>query len=141
MKNSTKQTLKKNQRLSKARKWYKIHKEDKHLLRNYRKAFHVDVFSAISDLKAIGVHFDDSYVESVKKSEQGRIESRRLKKLQKEEEESLFESDETFAYIVGYTSGGAPYGITWEEWEEIEKRDKEREKESHIEFDFDDLPF
>lgn len=26
-------------------------------------------------------------------------------------------SDETFAYIAGYTSGGAPYGITWEQWE------------------------
>ncbi|MBR1710045.1 MAG: hypothetical protein IJ719_14660 [Clostridia bacterium] len=25
------------------------------------------------------------------------------------------ESDEYFAYIVGYTAGGAPYGITWEE--------------------------
>ena len=23
--------------------------------------------------------------------------------------------DETFFYIAGYTSGGAPYGITWEE--------------------------
>jgi len=27
----------------------------------------------------------------------------------------LIESDDTFAYIAGYTSGGAPYGITWEE--------------------------
>ncbi|HCE66767.1 MAG TPA: hypothetical protein DER40_04350 [Geobacter sp.] len=32
------------------------------------------------------------------------------------------ESDEHFAYIAGYTSGGAPYGITWEEQEEIERR-------------------
>ena len=23
--------------------------------------------------------------------------------------------DDTFYYIAGYTSGGAPYGITWEE--------------------------
>lgn len=34
---------------------------------------------------------------------------------------NVFDSDETFAYIVDYTSGGAPYGITWEEWREIEK--------------------
>ena len=27
------------------------------------------------------------------------------------------DSDETFAVIAGYTSGGMPYGITWEEWE------------------------
>lgn len=32
------------------------------------------------------------------------------------------ESDEHFAYIAGYTSGGAPYGITWEEQAEIERR-------------------
>lgn len=26
-----------------------------------------------------------------------------------------FESDDRFCYIAGYTSGGAPYGVTWEE--------------------------
>jgi hypothetical protein len=31
-------------------------------------------------------------------------------------------SDDHFAYIAGYTPGGAPYGITWEEQEEIERR-------------------
>mgnify|MGYP001312319306 FL=1 len=25
--------------------------------------------------------------------------------------------------IIGYTSGGAPYGVTWEEWEEIQAED------------------
>ena len=39
-------------------------------------------------------------------------------------EDKLFESDETFAFIAGYTSGGAPYGITWEEMEAIERRDR-----------------
>ena len=32
------------------------------------------------------------------------------------------ENDDHFAYIAGYTSGGAPYGITWEEQDEIERR-------------------
>lgn len=30
------------------------------------------------------------------------------------------DSDEHFAYIAGYTDGGVPYGVTWEEQEEIE---------------------
>ena len=30
------------------------------------------------------------------------------------------ESDENFAYIVGYTSNGAPFGLTHEEFESIE---------------------
>jgi hypothetical protein len=25
------------------------------------------------------------------------------------------DSDDTFAYIAGYTSGGSPFGTTWEE--------------------------
>ena len=37
----------------------------------------------------------------------------------------LIEQDDTFFFIAGYTSGGAPYGVTWEQmglepWEEIE---------------------
>lgn len=40
-------------------------------------------------------------------------------------EDNLFESDDTFAFIAGYTSGGAPYGVTWEEMEEIGRKDVE----------------
>lgn len=32
------------------------------------------------------------------------------------------ESDETFQYIAGYTEGGAPFGITWEEARSIEEK-------------------
>ena len=44
---------------------------------------------------------------------------------QKPKEVPLPEQDDTFFFIAGYTSGGAPYGVTWEEmglesWEEIE---------------------
>ena len=44
---------------------------------------------------------------------------------QKQKEIPLPEQDDTFFFIAGYTSGGAPYGVTWEEmglepWEEIE---------------------
>ncbi|MBM7691305.1 putative HTH domain antitoxin [Peribacillus deserti] len=35
--------------------------------------------------------------------------------------DTIFESDENFAYIVGYTEGGVPYGITHEEWDEIKQ--------------------
>lgn len=39
----------------------------------------------------------------------------RPKKNKKFEAPPEIESDEYYYYIVGYTSGGAPYGITWEE--------------------------
>lgn len=45
--------------------------------------------------------------------------------------------DDTFAYIIGYTSGGTPYGITWEQWE------KDDDKSNHLPANLNDgdLPF
>jgi hypothetical protein len=44
------------------------------------------------------------------------------------------DSDGVFAFIVGYTSGGAPYGLTWEENETLEQL----ERQPHIETCDDD---
>ena len=42
--------------------------------------------------------------------------SRKSKKIQEDYISDLyFDMDGTFAYIAGYTPGGAPYGVTWEE--------------------------
>ena len=68
--------------------------------------------------------------------------SKRKKKKEVSEDNS-FESNDTFAFIAGYTSGGAPYGITWEEMEEIERRDTEllgKEEHGHNGKELD-LPF
>ena len=40
--------------------------------------------------------------------------------------ENNINQDDTFFYIAGYTSGGAPYGVTWEEmglkpWQALEE--------------------
>lgn len=59
-----------------------------------------------------------------------------------------FDSDENFAFIAGFTSGGAPFGITHEEWEEIENtisesKDAEWEEieNSNPTTNDEDLPF
>ena len=46
------------------------------------------------------------------------------KKKKKQVFEPLVEQNDDFFFIAGYTSGGAPYGVTWEEmglepWEEL----------------------
>lgn len=48
-----------------------------------------------------------------------------------------------FAFIVGYTAGGFPYGITWEEMEEIERGDNElfEKEESFRQDEESDFPF
>jgi len=56
----------------------------------------------------------------------------RNRKIKKEKIDELtgLESDENFAYIVGYTSGGAPYGLTHEEMAELEKENNKPENNS-----------
>ena len=39
----------------------------------------------------------------------------RKKHVKKAVEASPLDQDDTFFFIAGYTSGGAPYGVTWEE--------------------------
>ena len=48
------------------------------------------------------------------------------KAINKQAVENNIDQDDTFFYIAGYTSGGAPYGVTWEEmglepWQELEE--------------------
>ncbi len=65
-----------------------------------------------------------------------------------------FESDDRFCYIVGYTSGGAPYGLTWEEMDlnensdeiysyggRLENMDKDETEEAIIDLDESKLFF
>lgn len=49
---------------------------------------------------------------------------RKKARLAAQEQRTLLEQDDRFFFIVGRTSGGAPYGVTWEEmglepWEEL----------------------
>lgn len=147
--NSHKGTQPKEIRLKKARQWLLTYDgTPKHMARNYRKRFHVDITTAISDLQAIGVEFTQEYLDAVKTSEAERIRQKHLRK--QHEQTSLNEfSDGRFAFIAGYTDGGAPYGITWEElglepfasYEELmeayDRMDRQREDMADYDDEFD----
>lgn len=62
------------------------------------------------------------------------------RKKQTDPELALLEQDENFYFIAGYTSGGAPYGITWEEAAEHGLLD-ENDNDSDEPESPDDLPF
>jgi len=49
------------------------------------------------------------------------VAAERKRKKQAELEQGN-DCDETFAYIAGYTAGGAPYGVTWEEMGEASEQ-------------------
>lgn len=120
--------LKRSGRIQAAKHW--IPKYDgKDLVKGYSKHFGVNKLCAVSELETIGYTFTENFKQKVKDSEiqkQREAEKRNaVKKRKKEQQESDFwdeDSDETFAFIAGYTSGGVPFGTTWEELNEMENK-------------------
>ncbi|SET07151.1 hypothetical protein SAMN05216389_10557 [Oceanobacillus limi] len=121
----------------------------KSLVNGYSKHFAVNRLCAVIELEMLGYTFDDVYKQKLKHAEiqkQQLAKKRNAVKKQKREQaiKDFFyeESDETFAFIAGHTPGGAPYGITWEEWEEEhDVTSKSDSKPFRIDIDDDELPF
>ncbi|MDM8520846.1 hypothetical protein QUF64_12425 [Anaerolineales bacterium HSG6] len=109
-------------RLSSAKSTNWIQKyEGKSLIRGYCKWYGVGSVCAIIELRMLGIEINDARLEEAKRTAESRAKQKAAKK--KKQQEKLFnelysDSDDTFCYIVGYTSGGAPYGLTWEQADE-----------------------
>jgi hypothetical protein len=111
------------QRLDSAKHWLLTY-EGENIAKAYRKHYGVDWVSAFIELDILGVKIDPKYKEQVLKSVRGQAEAKRRKRMGKTIDKLPYDQDDYFAYIAGYTSGGFPYGITWEEWEEMESSEK-----------------
>jgi RimJ/RimL family protein N-acetyltransferase len=108
-------TQKKASRIVRARSWLPTYEGTK-VVRAYRKKFHVDVVCAVRELQEIGYEFKPGYVDNLLKAEAARIEQLKVKKEKKRLTEEYNDwQDDRFYFIAGYTPGGAPYGLTWEE--------------------------
>lgn len=84
-----------------------------HIVRDYRKNFKLDPSATLFDLHELGVLDDAKYIQ-MQNAEDKRLNA--LKGKKKSQEVDIWEhSDDRFFFIAGYTSGGAAYGITWEE--------------------------
>lgn len=81
---------------------------------------------AVEELQLLGVSLTKEQIDREKAAVRAYQEAQRAKKakrkrkreqerMQKEGLLFLEDQDDTFYYIAGYTSGGAPYGVTWEE--------------------------
>ena len=124
-KKQTKEELR-QARLRKGRQWVLTY-EGSHIVRDYRKRFNVDNTCAMKDLSEIGALSPEKRAE-MQRAEQLRLAQKRWEREQTMEEylaERFPDADDQSFYIVGYTSGGAPYGVTWEEvglrpWEPLE---------------------
>ena len=105
-------------RIRMARRWLVVYEgTGDHIVQAYRKEFKVDVMTALNDLGEIGALTPEQI--AVKRQ----AEERRQEQLWQEKEEKKLrdfydrfpDSDDQFYFIAGYTSGGAPYGVTWDE--------------------------
>ncbi len=116
-----KNTPQKERRLNSAKNWIKTYTGN-NLVKGYSKKYSVDKLCAVKELRMIGVDISEEYEKQLINSMEA-LRQQRLS-LKKKREDKLndlcgFDSDENFAMIIGYTSGGFPYGVTYEEMEQI----------------------
>lgn len=105
-------------RIRMAKQWFAAYEgTGKHIVHAYRKKFKVDVMTAVNDLGEIGA-LTPEQVSAKRQAEE--IRQRHLRQEKEERELQAFydrfpDSNDQFFFIAGYTSGGAPYGVTWEQ--------------------------
>lgn len=110
--------MKRLNRLQSAKHWIPTYSGG-NIVKGYKKWFAVDLLCAIKELKMLGVKLDEQYVLQALKSHDQAIVDEQKRKAEKKQalDELPFDSDVHYYFIAGYTSGGFPYGITWEEVE------------------------
>jgi hypothetical protein len=115
------------QRLQSARVWLleQSGREPARIGAAYRRWYGVDWLCAIEELSRLGVTFDPQWTERLKTSLEGQQRARAAKRAAKSRPKALTGYDENFAFIAGYTPGGYPYGVTWEEWEKLEQKERD----------------
>jgi hypothetical protein len=107
-------------RLKSARNWIKEY-NGKNIVKGYARWFGVDLMCAIRELKIMGVIIPEALENQIIASYKQRIEQiHKAREKKKADELMCIDQDDHFAFIAGYTSAGFPYGITYDELEEIE---------------------
>ena len=112
-------TTGRKQRLKEARLWYPEQNftEDSHVIKVYRTRFNVDKTCAMRELVMLGLLPEEkqkAYKEQLAASDRKLAEKRERRGASDAVVDNSFQ-DENFFFIAGYTPGGAPYGVTWEE--------------------------
>lgn len=121
-----KKTLKKESRIQSAKHWIRNY-SGKNKVKGYSKKYGVDKLCAVKELRLIGVDIPVEYENKLRESLEATRKYRLAVKLKHENQSDPFGEfgrDENFSMIIGYTSGGAPYGITHEEMAKIEMEDE-----------------
>ncbi|ETI66642.1 hypothetical protein [Neobacillus vireti] len=118
--------LPKEIRIENAKAWIETY-DGENIVKTYAKMYGLNLKNAMKELGLIGVHINSEEREQIKRL----IKERNLQKERKKEKrkrkaleiDAFNDFDDTFAFIAGYTEGGAPFGITYEEMDEINKNE------------------
>ena len=96
--------------------------EEARIIKAYRKHFKVDKLCAVSELGMLGILSPERQAEY---EAQWRVElkNRQAQKQRDDDNENLYQ-DNNFFFIAGYTSGGVPYGVTWEKEMKFERAEE-----------------
>ena len=138
-------TKARRERLKEARTWFHEQgfTDDSHIVKAYRKQFSVDKDCAMRELCLLGVLSPEKqkiYQVQLKAKEQKWAEKKEARAARASVKTDVSDSpfqDENFYFIAGYTPGGVPYGIAWEEAAGLEAKPPELNTER---FD-EELPF
>lgn len=129
---AAKRSLPQSIRLERAKKWLETYSGE-NVLKDYRKKFATDRMQTLQELQLLGLTFTEEQIAKEKRAVEARrqqeLAKKRKRKLRKQEKERPYpahpDQDDHFFFIAGYTPGGAPYGVTWEEmglkpWEPLD---------------------
>ena len=106
-------TQAREKRLRKAEAWISAHNftEEARIIKTYRKHFKVDKLCVVRELGRLGILSPEG---QAKYEAQWRTELNVKRNREQKERHEQHNSGDLF-FVAGYTSGGIPYGLTWEE--------------------------
>ena len=116
-------SLKRADRLAASKGWVNNY-TDKNIVEEYAKTYNVDKICAIRELRMNGIKVTRAQESQIRQEIASVLKIKRIEK--KERERELYGenwSDEHFAFIVGYTSGGVPFRLTHREMELLSEED------------------
>ncbi len=117
-------------RLQAARRWLAGYK-GRHVVNSYAKWFGVDTRCALRELQILGASVDPGHTRSLKAPLRRRAPRKPTSEPPVPEGRGDLR-DGDFALIAGFTEGGAPYGVTWEEWREEDEVRKQAALRSDV---------
>ena len=111
--------LQRKQRLHNAKEVWLKQTNAKNIVKSYAKWYGIDLICAITELEMLGHPISENYKLLVKQEIEAKTKLRtERKQLLNSIDDDV--SDENFAFIAGFTDGGLQFGITHEEWDEME---------------------